>query len=214
MKKLQSTLPNMVAVLTIVAVVSGAILASVNQATETPIKEQSEKALAEGIKNVMATEQVNVTGEDTIRQDINGKEQVFVVHNVSDAQGNVIGAAVESTTMGFGGDLKVLVGFSKDDKILGYTVLQHAETPGLGAKADTWFQNTNAPASNIIGRTMDIDKPLAVSKDEGDINAITASTITSRAFLKAVNQAYSAYRQKDKDNVNGMSGASEQKCNE
>lgn len=199
MKKLQSTLPNMVVVLTAVAVISGAVLASVNHATEAPIKAQGEKTLAEGIKNVMATEDLQVAWEDTIRLDINGKEQAFVVHHVNDAQGNALGAAVESTTMGFGGDLKVLVGFSGDDKILGYTVLQHAETPGLGAKADVWFKNEAAPASNIVGRVMDAAKPLTVSKDGGEINAITASTITSRAFLNAVNQAYSAYKQKSVD---------------
>lgn len=199
MKKLQSTLPNMVVVLTAVAVISGAVLASVNHATEAPIKAQGEKALAEGIKNVMATEDLQVAWEDTIRLDINGKEQAFVVHHVNDAQGNALGAAVESTTMGFGGDLKVLVGFSGDDKILGYTVLQHAETPGLGAKADVWFKNEAAPTSNIVGRVMDSAKPLTVSKDGGEINAITASTITSRAFLNAVNQAYSAYKQKSVD---------------
>lgn len=207
MKKLQSTLPNMVVVLTAVAVISGAVLASVNNATEAPIKAQGEKALAEGIKSVMAADHLKVTGEDTVRQDVNGKEQVFVIHNVSDAQGKYLGAAVESTTMGFGGDLKVLVGFSSDSRILGYTVLQHAETPGLGAKADAWFQNPAAPGSNIVGRVMDTAKPLTVSKDGGEINAITASTITSRAFLSAVNQAYAAYKQKG---VNGVTEATQQ----
>lgn len=206
MKKLQSTLPNMVVVLTAVAVISGAVLASVNHATEAPIKAQGEKTLAEGIKNVMATEDLQVAWEDTIRLDINGKEQAFVVHHVNDAQGNALGAAVESTTMGFGGDLKVLVGFSGDDKILGYTVLQHAETPGLGAKADVWFKNEAAQASNIVGRVMDAAKPLTVSKDGGEINAITASTITSRAFLNAVNQAYSAYKQKGADAQTAATG--------
>lgn len=206
MKKLQSTLPNMVVVLTAVAVISGAVLASVNHATEAPIKAQGEKTLAEGIKNVMATEDLQVAWEDTIRLDINGKEQAFVVHHVNDAHGNALGAAVESTTMGFGGDLKVLVGFSGDDKILGYTVLQHAETPGLGAKADVWFKNEAAPASNIVGRVMDAAKPLTVSKDGGEINAITASTITSRAFLNAVNQAYAAYKQKGADAQTAATG--------
>ena len=42
-------------------------------------------------------------------------------------------------------------------------------------------------------------KPLAVSKDGGEVDAITASTITSRAFLKAVNQAYAAYMQQSAD---------------
>lgn len=211
MKKLQSTLPNMVVVLTAVAVISGAVLASVNHVTEAPIKAQGEKTLAEGIKNVMATEDLQVAWEDTIRLDINGKEQAFVVHHVNDAQGNALGAAVESTTMGFGGDLKVLVGFSGDDKILGYTVLQHAETPGLGAKADVWFKNEAAPASNIVGRVMDAAKPLTVSKDGGEINAITASTITSRAFLNAVNQAYSAYKQKSVDAQTGATGQEKNK---
>lgn len=211
MKKLQSTLPNMVVVLTAVAVISGAVLASVNHATEAPIKAQGEKTLAEGIKNVMATEDLQVAWEDTIRLDINGKEQAFVVHHVNDAHGNALGAAVESTTMGFGGDLKVLVGFSGDDKILGYTVLQHAETPGLGAKADVWFKNEAAPASNIVGRVMDAAKPLTVSKDGGEINAITASTITSRAFLNAVNQAYSAYKQKGADAQTGATGQEKNK---
>ena len=206
MKKLQSTLPNMVVVLTAVAVISGAVLASVNHATEAPIKAQGEKALAEGIKNVMATEDLQVAWEDTIRLDINGKEQAFVVHHVNDAQGNALGAAVESTTMGFGGDLKVLVGFSGDDKILGYTVLQHAETPGLGAKAATWFQKDGK--GSIIGKTPK-DGDLHVSKDDKSgnaVDAITASTITSRAFLKAINQAYAVYAKKD---VDGESGASQ-----
>lgn len=211
MKKLQSTLPNMVVVLTAVAVISGAVLASVNHATEAPIKAQGEKTLAEGIKNVMATEDLQVAWEDTIRLDINGKEQAFVVHHVNDAQGNALGAAVESTTMGFGGDLKVLVGFSGDDKILGYTVLQHTETPGLGAKADVWFKNGAAPTSNIVGRVMDAAKPLTVSKDGGEINAITASTITSRAFLNAVNQAYAAYKQKGADAQTGATGQAKNK---
>lgn len=54
---------------------------------------------------------------------------------------------------------------------------------------------------------MDVSKPLVVSKDGGDVDAITASTITTRAFLKAVNQAYAAYSAQD---VDAASGASKQ----
>jgi hypothetical protein len=111
---------------------------------------------------------------------------------------------VESTTLGFGGDLKVLVGFSPDGTILGYTILQHAETPGLGAKAQAWFQKDGK--ASIIGMSL-AKGHLAVSKDGGQVDAITASTITSRAFLKAINQAYAAYTRHD---VEGVSGASHQ----
>lgn len=62
-----------------------------------------------------------------------------------------MGAAVESTTGGFGGDVKVLVGFDTEGKILGYTILQASETPGLGAKAATWFQKDGK--GSVIGMT-------------------------------------------------------------
>ena len=191
MKKLESSLLNMVLVLTLVAVVMGGILAYVNHLTEGPIAEQKAKALADGIKTVMCVDDLTVVKTDTLRQnDAKGKEMTFVIYQTQDAQGKDLGAAVESTTGGFGGNLKVLVGFDPDGKILGYTLLEHAETPGLGAKADKWFQK--GEKGDIIGK--DPKEPLTVSKDGGHVDAITASTITSRAFLLAVNNAYNAYK--------------------
>jgi len=91
--------------------------------------------------------------------------------------------------MGFGGELKVLTGFDAEGNILGYTILGHAETPGLGAKATDWFQKGGK--GDIIGKNP-AKNNMTVSKDGGEVDAITASTITSRAFLKAVNEAYEA----------------------
>ena len=190
MKKLESSLTNMVLVLTLVAVIMGGILAYVNHLTEGPIAEQKEKALADGIKAVMVCDDLKVAKTDVVKQnDAKGKEMTFTVYQIQDAQGNDLGAAVESTTMGFGGDLKVLVGFDTKGTILGYTLLEHAETPGLGAKADQWFQK--GQKGDIIGKNP--AEPLTVSKDGGKVDAITASTITSRAFLLAINNAYKAY---------------------
>lgn len=191
MKKLESTITNMVLVLVGVALITGCILAYVNHITEAPIKEQAVKTLAEGIKSVMGGVELNVAEDDTVKQNIEGKEAVFVVHKVVDKNNSPLGCAVESTTGGFGGDLKVLVGFDTTGNILGYTLLQHAETPGLGAKADQWFQKDGK--GSIIGKNPASDN-LTVKKDGGDIDAITASTITSRAFLLAVTQAYNAYQ--------------------
>ena len=121
---------------------------------------------------------------DTLHQcDAKGKDQVFIIYH------NKKGAAVESTTLGFGGPLKVLVGFNAEGTILGYTILEHQETPGIGAKADQWFQEGQNGC--IIGMTP--ADSLYVKKDGGQVDAITASTITSRAFLLAVNNAYKAY---------------------
>jgi electron transport complex protein RnfG len=205
MKKLESTLINMVLVLTGVAVIMGGILAFVNHLTEGPIAQQKEKALSDGIKAVMSSDNIQVAQTDTVCQNDNkGKEMTFIIYQVKDAQGQELGAAVESTSMGFGGDLKVLVGFAPDGKILGYTLLEHAETPGLGAKADKWFQK--GEKGDIIGKTP--AEPLTVSKDGGQVDAITASTITSRAFLLAVNNAYNAYKVTPTD---GETGATKQK---
>ena len=100
------------------------------------------------------------------------------------------GTAIKITDpKGFGGALTVMVGLASDGTILGYKVLESSETPGLGAKAQDWFQK--GQKGDIIGKNP--AEPLTVSKDGGQVDAITASTITSRAFLLAVNNAYKAY---------------------
>lgn len=185
----------MVLVLTLVAVIMGGILAYVNHLTEGPIKEQKDKALADGIKSVMQCSELTVAEPVEKTLTVDGKQLSYIIYNVKDANGQELGAAVQSTTMGFGGDLKVLVGFNQKGDILGYTLLEHAETPGLGAKADQWFQKGGK--GDIIGKNPG-EKPIGVKKDKNDseqqVDAITASTITSRAFLKAVNKAYEAYK--------------------
>ena len=168
----------------------GGVLAYVNHLTEGPIAAQKEKALADGIKTVMVCNDLSVAEPVEVKQDIDGKEYTYLIYEAKDKDGKDLGAAVESTTMGFGGNLKVLVGFDPEGKILGYTLLEHAETPGLGAKADKWFQK--GEKGDIIGKSP--AEPLTVSKDGGQVDAITASTITSRAFLLAVNNAYKAYK--------------------
>lgn len=205
MEKLKSSLTNMVLVLVGVAVVIGAVLAWVNNITEKPIAEKAQQTLAAGIKEVMNSTDIKVEDPDTVKMEIQGKESIFTIHNVYTTDGAYLGSAVESTTMGFGGDLKVLVGFNAEGTILGYTILQASETPGLGAKADKWFQKDGK--GNIIGKSV-ANGDLKVNKDGGDVDAITASTITSRAFLKAVNQAYSAYQDNHAANDKGADGAS------
>ena len=203
MEKLKSSITNMVLVLTGVAIITGCILAYVNHITEGPIAVQKKKTLEDGIKNVMGGGELLVAKTDTVRQMEKDKELTYIIYQTQDANHNDLGAAVESTTSGFGGALKIRGGMDAEGKILGYTLLEHAETPGLGAKADTWFQK--GQKGDIIGKTP--SSPLTVSKDGGAVDAITASTITSRAFLLAVNNAYKAYKATP---VDGMSGATKQ----
>ena len=206
MKKLESNIMNMALVLTVIAVVAAGLLAWVNNVTSGPIKEINNLAIENGIKSVILGDRdIEFTVETPVER------EGFIFHSVNDKNGNLIGTAVESTDKnGFGGALKVMVGFDPEGVILGYTVLEHSETPGLGAQADGWFRQKSgevkeqsgvvdvllgAPQKpgnhNIIGMNPG-DDLMIVSKDGGAVDAITASTITSKAFLRAVNSAYKA----------------------
>lgn len=195
-KKLKSTLPNMVIVLTLIAVIAGLALGYVNSVTEEPIRLIKQQQLSDGIKAVLAADELTVEATDTL-------ENGSVIYRTDK------GVAVQATDPnGFGGKLTILVGFDSEATIQGYRILETAETPGLGAKADQWFQE--GQKGNIIGMSP-AKNNMTVSKDGGEVDAITASTITSRAFLRAVNMAYEAL---GKAEVDGESGATIQQKEE
>jgi len=198
----------MLLVLTGVTVASVALLAYVNELTKGPIADANAKTLNEALKQVLPAFDNNPVAEaDTVFGEKDGKKFVdFIIYPAK--KGNEgIGAAVEAKSLGFGGELKVLVGFDSEGKIFNYSLLSHVETPGLGSKAADWFKKDQK--GDIVGMNPG-EKPLTVSKDGGQVDAITASTITSRAFLNAVNAAYQAYKGGD---TQGNTGAS-QKYNE
>ena len=70
---------------------------------------------------------------------------------------------------GFGGEIRVIVGFDTEGKLLNYSVLQHAETPGLGAKMQEWFR-TDKNRQSVLGRNLS-DGELKVTKDGGCHNS-------------------------------------------
>ena len=177
MKKLESTWYNMAIVLTVISVVAAAALAYVNEVTKGPIAEIQQRNEAQAIKAVLCDDNAVIT--DTI---VNGDVTLYLTAN---------GAAVKTVdpkNESFSGGLTIMVGLDKEFKVLGYTVLVSNETPDLGAKASEWFQEGGK--GNIIGR---VAGQFKTSKDGGDVDAITASTITSRSFLRAVNNAYAEY---------------------
>ena len=183
----------MVVVLTLITIVAGAALAYVNYATSAQIEKIKAENLAKGIKQVMGV-------------DLNADFQ-YTTEEVGDYTfyRSDLGTAIQSTTNGFGGALKVLVGFDKEGTVLGYTILEHSETPGLGAKASEWFQK--GQKGDITGKNPGTVN-FTVSKDGGDIDAITASTITSRAFLLAVQNAYEELNKQQQPD--GTSAATQQ----
>ena len=200
MEKLKSTLPNMLLSLTGICVVAGAILAGVNQMTTEPIAASKAASLEAAIKAVTPEFDNKPTEESYMAATYDGDSLRIYPAKKGD---ELVGVAVESSTKkGFGGEIKVVVGFDPDGKLINYSVQKHSETPGLGSKMQDWFR-TDKNKQSVIGRTLTEDG-LKVSKDGGDVDAITAATISSRAFLDAINRAYSAYK-----SVDEASGATE-----
>lgn len=175
--------------LTIICVCTGGILAGVNELTREPIEKSKKSKLENAIKEIVPKFD-NSPLEEAYYGKI-GEGDSLKIYPAKKA-GQLVGVAVESNSMkGFGGEIRIIVGFNPDGKVLNYAVLQHEETPGLGSKMGFWFK-TDKNRQNILGKNLSSGE-LKVSKDGGDIDAITAATISSRAFLDAVNRAYIAF---------------------
>ena len=116
--------------------------------------------------------------------EVGGKEYSY--YTVSKA-GEPVGYAITSSATGYGGAVTLMVGITSDRVIYNTTVLSQAETPGLGAKC------TEPEFADQFKGFNPARKKLSVKKDGGDIDAITASTITSRAYAKAVETAVTVF---------------------
>jgi electron transport complex protein RnfG len=176
----------MVVALLVIAAVSGGVLGLVYGMTKDAIALVDQKKNEAAIQAVLPLEGEISYKADTLKYNYEGVDLTFPCNLAYDANGTFKGAAVKTSEGGFGGKIDMMVGFAADGTIKGTSVLSHAETPGLGA--------------NMTGKFKDqfVDKnpasyKLTVTKDGGDVDAITAATITSRAFSKAVDKAYQAF---------------------
>ena len=184
-KKKPSTLINMVVALLVITAVSGGVLGLVYGMTKDAIAEVDQKKNEAAIKAVLPLENVTYKA-DTLKYNYEGVDMTFPCNLAYDANGNFQGAAVKTNEGGFGGKIDMMVGFLADGTIKGTSVLSHAETPGLGANMTGKFKDQFVDKNPA-------DFKLIVKKDGGDVDAITAATITSRAFSKAVDKAYKAF---------------------
>ena len=173
----------MVFSLTVITAIASASLGFVYQLTKEP------KAVALKVKQNFAIKAVLLEYDNDPLADA-----FFIKSFDSDAKlicypakknGLLTGIAVNTWTMeGFSGLVRLMVGFDKTGNIVNISVLEHKETPGLGTKmADAEFKD------QYKGKNPGINK-LAMKKEHGEIDAITAATISSRAFSDAVERAY------------------------
>ena len=181
---MKSTLFNMVAVLFTITLIASAGVGAVNMITEEPIAAAKAAATTAAVANVLPEFEQNQVSE----QEIDGMS--IKVYTATSGE-SVVGYAVESMTKnGFGGAIRMMVGFLPDGKIFNVNVLEQAETPGLGTRM---CDEGNALISSIKDKDAD-ELKFSVKKDGGELDALTAATISSRAYYDAVARAYKAYQ--------------------
>ncbi len=180
----------MLLTLLVITLISGASLGGMYKLTKAPIEASKQAKQQNAISQVTpefdndpAAEAIEATTED------GSVIKLFPAKK----SGELVGMAVESVTnKGFGGEVRIMIGFAPDGSIINYQVLEHKETPGLGTKMGEWFR-TDKGSQSILGKNPGSNN-LTVAKDGGEVDAITAATISSRAFLDAVDVAYKAFQ--------------------
>jgi electron transport complex protein RnfG len=186
MAKKESTFGNMLLALFVISLTSSAALGFVYEFTKEPIRmveinktNAAIQAVVPAFDNQPAVEAFKVASDiDSLR------------FYPARKNGELVGTAVETfTKKGFSGLIRLMIGFAPDGTIMNITVLQHQETPGLGDKID---KKKSDFSLQFEGKNP-ADFKLSVKKDRGDVDAITASTISSRAYCDAVQRAYNTY---------------------
>ena len=208
---MKSTLLNMTAVLFGITLVASAGVGAVNLITAEPI------AQAELAAKNAALEQVLPAFEATASETLTIDELPITVYTATSGDATV-GYAVETKSkQGFGGVVSLMVGFTPEGEVVNVNVLKQAETPGLGTKM---ADEGNPLLASIRGQRLEdkklVDGRLAVAKDGGDVDALTAATISSRAYVDAVNRAWMAYKSvaTGAGVADTASGATQQTANE
>jgi electron transport complex protein RnfG len=177
----------MLIVLTVLATLSGGLLAAIRDSTKDRIENQvlefvkgpAIRSILEGATNDPIVDRFQIKDGDVTR--------TFFV-GIIDGEPRAV--TFETSGKGFGGDVGLMVGIdTKDNKLIGVSVTTHGETPGMGAKAKT------DPSFAAQFKDLPFKDPFKVTGDGGTINAISGATITSRAVCSATNDASKIFNQ-------------------
>ena len=196
MKKQQDkkdSLIKMTLALTLITVVSALILGYTYEITKKPIAEAENRAELAAIEAVIGTDYDNNPYQDKMLIPTkHGKEKLELYP--ARKNGKITSFAMKTfSNQGFGGKIELIVGFNINGRILNYQILSSKETPGLGSKISE--NKFKSQFKGFVART----SSFKVTKDGGDIDGVTAATISSRAVIDAINRAYGAYKKLNKE---------------
>ena len=180
----KSSFKNMTVCLFAICIVCSSLLAGVYALTKEPIDAAARAKNEAAIKEVLPPAAVTIEAEKTV--DFEGASYAYNL--AYDEQGNTVGCAINVAPVGFGGPIAIKVGFDANGVIWNTKVLSQAETPGLGAKC------TEPAFADQFKGMNPAESKIAVKKDGGDVDAITASTITSRAYAEGVALAVKVFQ--------------------
>jgi Na+-translocating ferredoxin:NAD+ oxidoreductase subunit G len=178
------TTVRIVAVLTLLGVLSGALLAAMSGAMTPLIEKNRRLAIEQAVEEVLP-------GTDSVRR---VEKEGIVVYNGFDSSDRPVGYAFEVNSPGFQGPIKMMVGLDPQfDKLLGVYVIESLETPGLGSKI------TEPPFRRQF-EGLDAERELVLVKNQtavtekNQVESITGATISARAVVDGLNTEIAAMR--------------------
>ena len=159
--------------LLVISAITALLLAGVNALTAPTIAANNELEK----KNAIAA--IFPTADDIQKADVtaDGVDSIYMVFT----NGDLLGYAASVAPTGFGGAMDIMVGVGSDGSVIGIKIVSHSETPGLGSRVDS---------DSFLGQYKGLAGELTVGKD---VDAITGSTISSKAVTKGVNSALAAF---------------------
>jgi electron transport complex protein RnfG len=182
----ESNFLNMTLTLLTVTFLASASLGLVYSLTKGPIEDAQNAKINNAISLVLPEFDNQPSLERYTREVDGGTLTFFPATN----GGEPVGTAVQTFTRnGFSGQIILMVGLLADGTIHGIEVIEHKETPGLGDKMET----KKSTFSVQFEGKHPADFKLMVKKDGGDVDAIVATTISSRAYCEAVQRAYDTF---------------------
>ena len=181
----------MIMALVVITFISSASLGFIYELTKEPIERAGAAKRNAAIGSVVPEFDNDPSAEQYTMEVPEGELVVYPAKKGDE----LMGVAIETfTTRGFSGEIRMMVGIRPDGTIHGIEVLEHRETPGLGDKIETDKSDFHL---QFEGENPKEDFQIRIRQDGGDVDAITATTISSRAYCDAVSLAWNAYMNRD-----------------
>ncbi len=180
-------------ILLIICAIAGGLLALTNSVTYERIAMAEELANEQAKQKLLSEAEKIVTLDDSKLKEVAGSDSnILEISEGYDSSSNLVGYVFKATTSGFGGEIQFMLGVSTEGKITGIEVLNHGESPGLGANIEKSYFKDSFVGKTAKGNLTSAKEPTG----ENEIQALTSSTVTTNAMLNGVNKVLEVYNSK------------------